>query len=226
MKRRVGFIHTSPAALAPLTEFYRDNAPELDINNLLDDGVLRLFSRGDEREAEHRLADMICACRDSYGAELCVVTCSAVSRSMIARLSDATGVPTIKIDEVLAHQAVAAGPRLGVLVTFPPTRAVIQRLLQDAAKEDGRPVELTFKLIPEAYEALGSGKYEQHDQHLLAGIGELAREPVDAIVFAQVSMARLLKKLPPTPMPVLSSLPASLKAIRSTLESVPAPASR
>ncbi|MBL8210145.1 MAG: hypothetical protein JNK87_05510 [Bryobacterales bacterium] len=226
MKRRVGFIHTSPAALAPLAEFYRDNAPELDSNNLLDDGVLRLFARGDEREAERRLADMICACRDTYGAEMCVVTCSAVSRSMIARLADATGVPTIKIDEVLAYQAVGSGTRLGVLVTFPPTRSVIQRLLQDAAREEGRQVELTFKLIPEAYEALLGGKYERHDQLLLAGIGELAKEPVDAIVFAQVSMARLLKKLPATPMPVLSSLPASLKAIRATLESVPASASR
>lgn len=226
MKRRVGFIHTSPAALAPLAEYYRDNAPELDSNNLLDDGVLRLFSRGDERAAERRLADMICACRDTYGAEMCVVTCSAVSRSMIARLADATGVPTIKIDEVLAHEAVGAGTRLGVLVTFPPTRAVIQRLLQDAAREDGRQVELTFKLIPEAYEALLGGKYEQHDQLVLAGIGELAKEPLDAIVFAQVSMARLLKKLPVTPMPVLSSLPASLKAIRATLDSVPVSAAR
>ena len=70
------------------------------------------------------------------------------------------------------------------------------------------------------------GKYERHDQLLLDGLGELAKESLDAIVFAQVSMARLLKKLPATPMPVLSSLPASLKAIRSTLESVPAPATR
>ena len=226
MKRRVGFIHTSPAALAPLAEFYRDHAPELDSNNLLDDGVLRLFARGAEREAEFRLAEMICVCRDTYGAEMCVVTCSAVSRSMIGRLADTTGIPTVKIDEVLAHQAVGTGTKLGVLVTFPPTRAVIENLLRDAVREDGRQVDLTFKFIPEAYEALLGGKYEQHDQLLLAGISELAREPLDAIVFAQVSMARLLKKLPPTPMPVLSSLPASLRAIRATLGSLPAVAAR
>jgi len=193
----------------------------------LDDGVLRLFSRGDEAGAETRLAEMICASRDTYGAEMCVVTCSAVSRGMIARLSDTTGIPIVKIDDALAHQAVATGSRLGVLVTFPPTRAVIQRLLEDSAREDDRPVELTFKVIPEAYEALLGGKYEQHDHLLLAGLQDLANEPLDAIVFAQVSMARLLRKLPSTPMPVLSSLPASLKAIRATLStSAGTPAAR
>lgn len=225
MKRKVGFIHTSPAAIPPLTDFYRDNAPELDITNLLDDGILRFFSKGDEGGAEARLQDMLCDVRDAYDAELAMVTCSAVSRSLVARLADATGLPVVKIDDALARQAVAAGSRLGVLVTFPPTQAVTRKLLEDTAAEAGRTLELRFHLMPEAYEALLAGKYDRHDAILLDGIRELARQPLDAIVLAQVSMARILNKLPDTGgIPVLSSLSASLTLIRERIAALPAAA--
>ena len=85
------------------------------------------------------------------------------------------------------------------------------------AEEIGRSVEITFRVIPEAYEALLGGMPEKHDALLLAGIQELATEPIDALVLSQVSMARVLPKLPKLPVPVLSSLPASLNTIRQRL---------
>ncbi|MBI3210167.1 MAG: hypothetical protein HYZ37_14875 [Candidatus Solibacter usitatus] len=223
MKRNVAFIHTSPAAIPPLADYFRANAPELEITNLLDDGILRFFSRGMEREAESRLSDMLCAARDAYHSELAMVTCSAVSRNLVLRLSDSMGIPIVKIDDALAVKAVAAGKRLGILVTFPPTQAVTSKLILDTAAESGCNVDLTFRVIPEAYEAILGGRPELHDQLLLAAIEEFGRQKLDAIVLAQVSMARLLTKLPPLPMPVLSSLTASLTTIREGLAKLSVP---
>jgi hypothetical protein len=167
---------------------------------------------------------MLCAARDAYDSELAMVTCSAVTRQMIRRLADATGLPIVKIDDALAKQVVLAGTRIGVVVTFPPTQAVISKLLRDMAKENGQQVELTIKLIPEAYESLLGGKLERHDELLLAGIAELGKESLDEIVLAQVSMARVLSKIPALglPMPVLSSLPAGLTTIREKLATLAA----
>jgi hypothetical protein len=223
MRRRVGFIHTSPAAIQPLADYYRDNAPDIEMTNLLDDGILRFFSMQDERGAESRLADLLCAARDAYGSELAMVTSSAVSSSMVARLADTIGFPIVKIDEALAGHAVETGSRLGVLVTFPPTQAVTRKLLEDAALEAGRSVDLHFRLVPEAYEALLGGKYGLHDELLLSALSQMGGESLDAIVLAQLSMARLLPRMPALPMPVLSSLPASLTTIRDRLNSLSAP---
>jgi Asp/Glu/hydantoin racemase len=224
MKRYVSFIHTSPAAIPPIADYFRDHASDLEITNLLDDGILRFFAGQREADAESRLAELLCAARDAYNSELAMVTCSAVTRQMIRRLADATGLPIVKIDDALAKQVVLAGTRIGVIVTFPPTQAVIAKLLRDMAKENGRQVELTIKLIPEAYEALLGGKLERHDELLLAGIAELGKEPLDEIVLAQVSMARVLSKIPALglPMPVLSSLPAGLTTIRESLATLAA----
>ncbi|MBI4904721.1 MAG: hypothetical protein HY820_13860 [Acidobacteria bacterium] len=220
MKRHVSFIHTSPAAIPPLADYYHLYAQDLEITNLLDDGILRCFARQMESAAETRFSELLCVARDAYNSELALVTCSAVSRSVMRRLADATGLPIVKIDDALAHQAVTTGSKLGVLVTFPPTQAVTAKLLRDTAADNGVEVDLTFRVLPEAYEALLAGQAERHDELMMNAVRELAEKPLDAIVFAQVSMARLLPKLPHLPMPVLSSLPASLSAIRQALPAI------
>lgn len=200
-----------------MTDYFRDFASDLEITNLLDDGVLRFFARQNDAAAEARLAEMLCVARDAYNSELAVVTCSAVTRQVIQRLSEAVGLPVVKIDDELARQAVSVGTRLGVVVTFRPSQAVIGKLLREMAEEIGRSVEITFRVIPEAYEALLNAMPERHDALLIAGIQELANEPIDALVLSQVSMSRVLPKLPKLPVPVLSSLPASLNTIRHRL---------
>ncbi|MGH9842919.1 MAG: aspartate/glutamate racemase family protein [Blastocatellia bacterium] len=221
MKRPIAFIHTSPAAIAPLVQFYSEAAPELEITNLLDDGILRLFAARHSEAAERRLAEMIGVAREAYGAEMALVTCSSVSGAMLEALRRAAGMPVLKIDEPMARQAVRMGRRIGVAVTFPPTLETTSQLLSDAAAEAGTEVEIVAEVAPEAYQALLSGDHAAHDDLLLAAIKRLDAQNVDAIVLAQVSMARLLPQLArragEIKAPVLSSLTSSLAAIREAL---------
>jgi Asp/Glu/hydantoin racemase len=217
-KRRVAFIHTSPAAIGPLMQFYTEAAPELEITNLLDDGLLRLLAAKEAATAERRLGEMIKAAVETYGAELAMITCSSVSKEMAEHLAQNFALPILKIDYPMARQAVRAGKRIGVAATFPPTLVPTTRLLNEAAAEAARGIEIIQEVSPDAYTALLANDLAKHDELLLGVIERLERQDVSAIVLAQVSMARILPQLNGrVEVPVLSSLHTSLEAVREKL---------
>jgi Asp/Glu/hydantoin racemase len=199
VKRRIALIHAVPAAIGAVVQYYSEAAPELDLYNLLDDGLTRLFALDDPAPAHRRLADMIATARDIYRAELALLTCSAVPRPTLDALRTDAGIPVLKIDEPLAQAAVKAGRRLGVIVTFPPTVETARRLLLDADPA----VELTIELVPNL--AAVRGAAERLAAH-------------DAIVLAQVSMAPLAADLRRRlAIPIFTSLDTSLPAVREAL---------
>lgn len=217
-KRRVAFIHTSPAAIGPLMQFYGGSAPELEITNLLDDGLLRLLSAGETGVARKRLAEMIGSAAEAYGPELAMITCSSVPREMSDGLARDFRMPVLKIDYPMARRAVRAGRRIGVAATFPPTLAPTSALLSEAAAEAGAEIEVVQEVEPEAYRALLANDTAAHDELLLAAIERLQDRGVAAVVLAQVSMARVLPLLGDRArVPVLTSLHTSLEAIREAL---------
>ncbi|MGH9839237.1 MAG: aspartate/glutamate racemase family protein [Blastocatellia bacterium] len=189
----------------------------------MDDGILRLFRSQSLAEAQKRFAEMIRVAQEAYGAELTMITCSAVPKNMLERLRGSYALPVLKpilkIDEPMARQAVAAGKRIGVVVTFPPTLEPTCKLLTAAAEEAGVGVDIVTEVSPAAYQALLANDHQTHDKLLLAAIKRLDEQKVDAIVLAQVSMARILAQLEDqVTAPVLSSLKTSLEAIREALK--------
>ena len=218
-KRRVAFIHTSPPAVGPLMQFYSEAAPELEITNLLDDGLLRLLAAQDLATTSGRLADMLRVATEIYRAEFALVTCSSVPVEMVVELGLRVSVPLLKIDYPMAQQAVRAGRRIGVATTFPPTLGPTRRLIEAAATEAGVAVEIVEEVAPEAYDALLTGDTARHDELLTVAVERLSQRDVAVIVLAQVSMARTLPRLKSLiKVPVLSSLHTSLAAVRAQLE--------
>jgi hypothetical protein len=217
-KRRVAFIHTSPAAIGPLMQFYGESAPELEITNLLDDGLLRLLSAQNLSVARARLSEMIGVAGETYDAELAMITCSSVPKEMADGLARDLSLPILKIDYPMARRAVSVGRRVGVAATFPPTLGPTSRLLTEAAAEAGVEIEIVQQVSPEAYTALLANDTTTHDELLLAAVDQLQSLDVAVIVLAQVSMARILPRLDGrVSVPVLSSLRTSLDAMREAL---------
>jgi Asp/Glu/hydantoin racemase len=214
-KRKVAFVHTSPAAVGPLMQFYAEAAPEFEITNLLDDGLLRLLAAEDLDTARARLTDMVRVAADVYGAEAAMVTCSSVSKEMVETIAGGFALPILKIDYPMARRAVGAGRRVGVAATFPPTLGPTRRLITEAAREAGAEVEIVEEVAAGAYDALLAGDAERHDELLLAAVSRLEARGVSVVVLAQVSMARVLPKVEAlVGVPVLSSLHTSLEEIR------------
>jgi Asp/Glu/hydantoin racemase len=217
-KRRIAFIHTSPAAIGPLMQFYTGAAPEFEITNLLDDGLLRLLAAGRAEVARGRLAEMLGAAVETYEPELAMITCSSVSREMADSLARDFSIPVLKIDYPMARRAVRAGRRVGVAATFPPTLVPTSKLLREAAEEAGVEIELIEEVAPEAYTALLANDTATHDRLLAGAVARLREKDVSAIVLAQVSMARALPLLgEDARVPVLTSLHTSLEAVREAL---------
>jgi Asp/Glu/Hydantoin racemase len=220
MKRSVAFIHTSPAAIGPLMQFYGEHAPELEITNLLDDGLLRLLAAGRAETARARLSEMLRSAAETYEPELAMITCSSVPREMSDSLARDFSIPVLKIDYPMARAAVRAGRRVGVAATFPPTLAPTSRLLNEAAKEAGTEIEIVQEVEPAAYDALLANDTATHDRLLLDLIERLQGQDVACVVLAQVSMARVLPLVvgERARVPVLTSLHTSLEAIRGALD--------
>ncbi len=203
----------------PLARFFSAQAPEIEVTNLLDDGLLRLFRAGDAPRAKARLLEMLHAARETYAAEAAMLTCSAIPSSLLAELRAECGIPIFKIDEPMARLAVAAGRKVAVAATFAPAVETARALLEEAAAEAGREIEVTAGVADGAYEALLRGDAPRHDEIVLALIPRLAAASPDAIVLAQVSMAHLSDRVRAlTAAPVFSSLETSLAALRALLE--------
>ncbi|MFL6256912.1 MAG: aspartate/glutamate racemase family protein [Pyrinomonadaceae bacterium] len=218
MKRSVAFIHTSPAAVGPLMQFYAEAAPELEITNLLDDGLLRLLATGRAADVRRRLSEMLRAAAETYEPELAMVTCSSVSKEMSDSLARGFPFPVLKIDYPMARRAVRAGRRIGVAATFAPTLVPTSRLLREAAAEAGAEIEIVEEVAPEAYTALLSNDTQTHDELLASAVERLQNKDVSTVVLAQVSMARTLPLIERSArVPVLTSLHTSLEAIREAL---------
>ena len=218
MKRRIVLIHASPAALPPLARYYAAEAPELDITNLLDDGLLRYFKADDWTSAQRRLAAMLDLGIREYGAELAMLTCSAVPLAVVNALRASAAIAVLKIDDHMAQLAVKQCARIGVVVSFPPTLPTTVNLLKAAAAAEHKTVVLETCVIPEALQALLHEDYARHDQLLVPAIHELAGRGVNGVVLAQVSMARVLPIVEPRlNVPVFNSLTSSLQAIRASL---------
>jgi Asp/Glu/hydantoin racemase len=212
--RKVVFVHASRAAVEPLMRYYPKEAPDLEITNLLDDGVMRLFRGGGMDKAKVRLAEMIRTGREVYAAEASLLTCSAVPTPVLAELRALAGIPLVKIDVPMTRLAVRAARRIGIVVTFPPTVESTRALLLEASPG----VELSVKLVPEALDRLLAGDAAAHDEMLLDAGAALADGEAEALVLAQVSMAHLVAPMRArTGRPVFSSLETSLAALREAL---------
>jgi aspartate/glutamate racemase len=210
-RQTLGLIHASPAAIAPVARYYRRNAPEFALVNLLDDGILTYFERADRSAAHRRIRSLVSAVNEEYGAAAAIVTCSSAEADYLRGLQAEMRIPVIKIDEPMARCAAAAGRRVLAVVTFEPTVETTRCLL--AAHGAG---EVRVCVVPDAYAALLDGDAAGHDRRVIDAADAAAG--CDCIVLAQVSMAHLRDEVQRrAKIPVFSSLETSLEAVRKSL---------
>lgn len=211
----IALIHASRASVDPVTHHYNQAAPEFKTVNILDDGVMAMLASLDLDRAVRRLTEMVETAWLEHRASVAVVTCSALSREGMRRVRASAKIPVLKIDEPMTRRAAAAGRRIGVVATFPATVATTIELLHEAALA---PIETTHVLAAEALQALLRGDAAEHDRLLIEAAQQVEREGIDALVLAQVSMARLEPQVrAKVKVPVFSSVATSLDEVRALL---------
>lgn len=218
MKRNVTLIHTSPAAIRPVNDHYHAHAPDLELTNLLDEGLLHCFAEGELSQVEFRLSEMIRTACLNQETDMVLLTCSSVPLEMLESLRSAFGFPVLRIDEPMLRQAVLSGDKIGVLATFEPSIKTTSEMLLSQAEAAGKRIELQTEVASGAYESLLAGNRSEHDHQLLEAARRLEAASVDLIVLAQVSMACSLEWLKARlRTPLVESLDTSLQSLRMTL---------
>jgi Asp/Glu/hydantoin racemase len=151
------------------------------------------------------------------GAQTVVIACSSVGE-VAEEARERFPVPIVRIDDAMAARAVQTGSRIGVIASLETTIGPTVRLVQKAAAAAGKDAVIVSRVAKGAYEALGAGQSELHDE-LIAGCAREIEAEVDVILLAQGSMARLEEPLGrQVAVPVLASPGACAQALKAELE--------
>jgi len=214
--RTVVVVHTGPATIQPIKQQFQQILPDVRVINLMDDSLLNdVMAAGHLTEAVTGRIITYMQVGQQMGADVLLNACSSVGEAAsVARA--AIAIPVIKIDDVMAERAVAAGTRIGVVATVRTTLDPTVRLIKSKAAAAGRSIEVKEALAEGGFQALLDGNSELHDDIVKRTIQSLS-DKVDVIVLAQVSMARLIPLLADLKVPVLSSPQSGVEAVREAL---------
>jgi hypothetical protein len=196
----IGVIHTSPATVDLFGRLLRERLPGARIVNLLDDSILGELrdNGGDLGAVEPRFRDYVRIVAERR-VDLVLNACSSIG-ALCGRVDDGDGdgdgPPIVRVDALMAQEAVRRGDRIGVLATLRTTLAPTTALIEATAARLGRAVTIESGLAEGAYEALVGGDPERHDGLVEAALARAARAN-DVVVLAQASMARVAARLPP-----------------------------
>lgn len=195
----LALLHTSPTLSPLFNELTARILPGVRVLHFVDESLIKnTIAAGNlEKATMRRLIDLVGSTFDA-GADATLVTCSSIGPAVdiAAQLHDK---PVLRVDRPMAEKAVAAavagGGRVGVLATLSTTLAPTVALVRRVADENGHQIEIAEHVCEGAFEAVMAGDGATHDRIVGEALtGRMAG--MDAILFAQASMARALAALP------------------------------
>lgn len=218
---RIGLVHATALAIEPIQAAFARHWPQARRMNLLDDTLsLDVAEAGRITDAMTGRFIALARYAQSTGCEGILFTCSAFGPA-IESAGRATGLPTLKPNEAMFAQALAAPPagrplRLALVATFQPSLAPMKQELLQLAQRAGIALDLREAWVPEAMDDLAQGRRDDHDRK----IAEVARALADrdAVLLAQFSMAAAAPRVQQQlPCPVLTSPDCAVLALQQRM---------
>lgn len=205
-EKTLGIIHASHItidAMKPYIEKYLDG---ITIMHLCDDTIQRdnLSAKvGTIPKVNYYKFAQYAHNLEEAGVDAILLACSTFNYAAeLAR--PMVNTPILQIDRPMMEKAVQTGSRIGLLATLPTTVPSSKRLLEIAAEEAGKEVQIEVSLQSEAFAEYSKGNIKRHNELLLEAVEELSNK-VDCIVMAQLSMSALAPFLGETKVPVYNS---------------------
>ncbi len=126
------------------------------------------------------------------------------------RLSEAVGVPIVRVDRPMAELAVNSGSRIAVVAVLQSTMLPTVTLLREVAEHQGHTPAIDEVLLPEAWPLFEAGDSIGYAKAIAAAVDSLESR-ADIVVLAQASMAIAVPQCETT-VPVLSSPRSAVEA--------------
>lgn len=217
MGKTVGLVHAVIPAIEPLRAAFGQLAPDVKLINILDEGlVTEIDRRGSLTPGLVRRLTTLVTLAEEAGAELVLLSCTAYSpvADDVQKQSD---IPVLKIDELMVREALGRATKIGLVATVPAGLNMQRQLIDQIATELGKRIELEAILKPEAFQALSSGRRDEHDAIVLGEVERLAQSN-ELVMLAQASMGHLATKIPASVQaPVLSSPTLAVSKVKEML---------
>lgn len=197
---RILLIHALRESQVPSWNAFAAGWPEARVHNLLDDSLSAdLAAEGGLGPAmvdRFRTLGRYGAASGAKGrrTDAILFTCSAFGPAIDAVKAD-LAIPVLKPNEAAFDEALACGPRIGLIVTFAPSLPAMQAELEAMARERGVALRLTGRVVAGALAALQSGRPEEHDRLVAAAAAEMPA--LEALVLGQFSLARAAAAIAP-----------------------------
>ena len=212
---RVTMIHAIAESIPPVRLAFGEEFPEAEVINVLDEGLLIDFDGHLTPSLRRRMTNLIGYCQDNH-ADAIGLACS-VYAPVVDSAKDLVSVPLVSSYGPVMADAVAAGPRVGLIASVPVTMRDSEHYLKLAAEESGKPVEshpcLAEDLIPVMRTEGQAGLERRLEEEVL----KLAPD-VDVVLLTQFSFAAALAHLEKvSPVPVLSAPHSSARALKRLL---------
>lgn len=179
LSMRVTLIHIQMISAEPMLAAFRRIWPEVEVTNILDEGLFSSPARGDAYVAERFKA--LASYAAAAPADGILFTCSAFGTAIEAAGGVVAPIPVLKPNEAMIEAAVTAGGRVGLLATFGPT-------LRSMPAEFPSGTLAAQALAEGAFAALNAGEVATHNR-LVAETAARELGGCDVIVLAQSSMA-------------------------------------
>jgi hypothetical protein len=218
---RIGLIHATPLAVAPIAASFERLWPAAQLHNILDDSLSQDRARdGRLTEAMTQRFVNLTGYALGCGCDAILFTCSAFGPAIEAAASTTTR-PAVKPNQAMFDMALATPARsgvlqLGLLATFEPSIASMAQELKDMAQALGVAIEIHSAHVPEAMDDLNRGQADLHHQKIAAAVTTLPA--CDVILLAQFSMAAAQPVAQSrSAVPVLSSPDCAVSALRQRM---------
>ena len=220
--KKVVLVHTSFAVIDLFNGLFDELIPEVERIHIVEHSLIQdiLDAGRVTPEVMRRMCGYFLQA-DSIGPDAIFSVCSTVGDVVdVARTMVKT--PIIKVDDMMAIDAVAQGERIGVLATLSSTLDPTCRLLERVAEEKGKTVKIKRGLVDGAFDELIAGNTSVHDQMVQTHLKTLAAG-CDLVVLAQSTMARVIEGMDPdeVPVPVISSPRRAVLELKQVLEDQP-----
>jgi aspartate/glutamate racemase len=219
--KTLGIIHAANITSKGVQPFIDEILPEVTVVHHIDDTIQNSNFAGGPgnipKENYFKFATYAYFL-EKAGVDMILLACSTFNRA-VEYARPMINIPMLQVDRPMMDIAVKQGNRIGLLATVPTTVPSSQRLLELAAEEAGKKVEIITVLCSEAFTEIKKGNVNKHNEMLLDEIEKLMAK-VDAIVMAQISMSALEPMLGNTRIPVYNSGRTGFMRVREMLESM------
>lgn len=214
---RIALIHAVSVAIEPVASAFKDDWPEAETTNLLEDSLAADLARaGELDEAMVERFRALAAYAVQCGSDGILFTCSAFGEAIEAAAEDHAPMPVLKPNEAMFEDALDAGPRIGLLATFGPSVPSMEREFETMSANAGGKTRLKTACVPKAMEALRAGDAETHNKLVAKGAKELA--DCDAVMLAQFSTAQAKDLVADAiGVPILTSPESAVAKLKSAL---------